>query len=802
MGERYFCQHRRRRQAVYEHPTLNGIDYLEVISGDQRTLLVRFLKELPETLPFEVRVEGGVRIAPIRVLWAARADIPPAGFPIPVPVEAPQSALLVHVNMAGDFSPYRLRLVAPDSEEVPSGLDPILSQITFSFKSSCPNPFDCRQKPSCPPPAEKAPEIDYLAKDYASFRQLLLDRLAVLLPDWRERSLGDLGMALVELLAYAGDYLSYYQDATATEAYLGTARQRASVRRHARLLDYPMHEGCNARAWVAFQVSAGADGRHLPQGTKLLTQMPADVVVAETQWQRLRAQHGAEGFELMHDLTLRQAHNEIRFYTWKNEACCLPKGATQATLIDNNLELQPGDVLLFVEQKGPETGLPADADPTHRHAVRLTHVQKDQDPLTGQSVVHITWHPADALPFPLCLSTVIGDRLVKDISLALGNIALADHGLWHGEALPPPGGHLRYRPRLQKSGLTFRESYNHEWAKAAPASLILRQDPKQALPAIELRGEKETWRPQKDLLASDRFAAEFVVEIGNDGHGRLRFGDGVHGHRPPVVSLRAEYRVGNGRSGNVGANAIAHVVGNFHGIERVFNPLPAQGGIDPEPLERVRRVAPQAFRVQERAVTASDWAEIARRHPEVQRAVARRRWTGSWYTWFLAVDRKGGRPVDASFKAELQAFLERFRLAGHDLEIGAPRFVPLEIVLTVCVEPGFYWDRVKQALLEVFSSRDLPDGRRGFFHPDHFTFGQPVYYSAVIAAAMKVPGVRWVDGYERPGSPNRFRRWGQAYAGEAEKGQIEIGPLEIARLDNDPNRPENGRIDFVMEGGL
>ena len=102
----------------------------------------------------------------------------------------------------------------------------------------------CRR--SCPRPA-----INYLAKDYASFRQLMLDRLALIMPDWRERHVPDLGITLVELLAYVGDYLSYYQDAVATEAYLDTARQRISVRRHARLVDYLMHEGCNARAFLA-----------------------------------------------------------------------------------------------------------------------------------------------------------------------------------------------------------------------------------------------------------------------------------------------------------------------------------------------------------------------------------------------------------------------------------------------------------------------------------------------------------------------------------------------------------------------
>ena len=55
---------------------------------------------------------------------------------------------------------------------------------------------------------------------------------------------------LVEALAYSADQLSYQQDAVATEAYLRTARKRISVRRHARLMDYFISEGCNARTWV------------------------------------------------------------------------------------------------------------------------------------------------------------------------------------------------------------------------------------------------------------------------------------------------------------------------------------------------------------------------------------------------------------------------------------------------------------------------------------------------------------------------------------------------------------------------
>ena len=105
-----------------------------------------------------------------------------------------------------------------------------------------------------------------------TFRQLILDRLALLIPEWRERNVPDVGIALVELMAYVGDHLSYYQDAVATEAYLDTARHRISVRRHARLVDYVLHEGCNARAFLV--VETESDEELDPQEVFFVTSYP------------------------------------------------------------------------------------------------------------------------------------------------------------------------------------------------------------------------------------------------------------------------------------------------------------------------------------------------------------------------------------------------------------------------------------------------------------------------------------------------------------------------------------------------
>ena len=133
-------------------------------------------------------------------------------------------------------------------------------------------------------------------------------------------------------------------------------------------------------------------------------------------------------------------------------------------------------------------------------------------------------------------------------------------------------------------------------------------------------------------------------------------------------------------------------------------------------------------------------------------------------------------------------------MAGQDLEVDAPRPVPLEITLHVCVKPDHFRSDVKAALLRVFSKRTLPDGRRGAFHPDNFTFGQPVYLSRIYAAAQAMDGVASVDvtQFERQGRPDP-----QAFA----DGVLKFARLEIPRLDNDPNFPERGVFHLIMEGG-
>jgi hypothetical protein len=495
------CIGEERRESV-RAASLNGLDYVEVTGDDQRTIAVYFLGKAPPAIEAEghprppitkrnVRIEGGRRIRNVRVVDVSihRNEHP-----------REDDWMEITVDKAGDFSPYTLRLVETDERGHPiidrdkfgreqfrpfHGFDPRYAELEFSFKPGCPADLDCKIEQICPPTKRVEPEINYLAKDYASFRQLILDRLALIMPDWRERRVPDIGIALVEILAYAGDYLSYYQDAVGTEAYLDTARKRISVRRHTRLVDYFLHEGCNARAWIFVWTTAEelTFKRNeiafitVPDGAAANGGRPLEA----SEVDKLPA-GSFEYFEPMADeVRFHEMYNELRFYTWGDLQCCLPRGSTSATLMDEwvpgkktdpdpdekphdaycpppspeepppptrKLGLKCGDFLLFEELIGPKTGVIADRDPTRRHVVRLTRVTPIEDPLYRKKLpgytkdfatplIEIEWCPEDALPFPLCIS-VIGPadvdpsqlpcRLIENVSVARGNVILVDHG--------------------------------------------------------------------------------------------------------------------------------------------------------------------------------------------------------------------------------------------------------------------------------------------------------------------------------------------------------------------------------------
>jgi Baseplate J-like protein len=1116
----FSCCSQARRDAILSNPgiTLNGIDYLELqatppslpvrlpgllpvqlpgleprppivlegpglvrsVAGLTQILQIHCLRPVPTSLTSDnVLIQGGESITSIHVLS----------------VSASANVLSV-VTTVGDFSPYVLRFVRSaefaagspfELTEVLPGFDPQLAEVQFSYHAGVGPSFDClAPTPDCAPPVAPPPAINYVAKDFGSFRTLILDRLNQLLPDPVGSNEADLAVALAELIAYRADQLSYQQDAVATEAYLETARSRVSLRRHARLVGYPVHDGCNARAWVQLTVAANPGDpvfmdHTLSRFYTYAPGMPTTLAVGAGN-ETLALAAGVQVFEPMYDAVLFAEHNQISFYTWGESRCCLPVGATEATLQGALPNLQPGDVLIFQEVLGPQTGNAADADLRHRWAVRLTQVAHADaagnpliDPLfdvsgapitsagqTPMPLTEIQWSAADALPFPLCISSLYlnangGETLTAGVSVALGNVVLADHGLSMPGAdlgvmpaprfyyppnpglcqspAPPAPLPVRFRPMVPESPLTqavplaltgppttssvvlledgaaslvdpsglvsltasaldvagwpalfgiivaanavtatnidltvlyapqggaagtsgpaaveqfSNLSFNpaqpnyvaaqinsfssfvrvpgiytppssalgglpttpvmlvpgqsitltdlstppipylmlqptapESWTAAIglvvqglettpitlnldvlyyPASPVgvawpvtleqfsnlsltriasgvngishlltvqsfagmpdqslsaqdlIQIDPQEALPEISMEGTYEgiatPWSAQRDLLSSGGDDQVFVVEVDSDGTAYLRFatpGDPssplqTNGLVPPTgTAFAASYRIGNASAGNVGAESLKFLAAADARIQLWVNPLPASGGTDPETNDQIRRRAPQAFLSQApgmlaRAITMADYEAVAENDAQVNQAVATQRWTGSWYSVFIAVEPVGGGALSPALQQAVSDAVEPCRLAGEDVLLDSPQYVSLQIALDVEVEDGYLRADVEASLLQVLGNQLLPDGRQGLFYPDNFTFGQSVYLSPVYAAARAVAGVATVTA-------TQFEPQGMSNASYLATGEIPLGSLQVARLENDPNYPSHGQLLLSLSGG-
>ncbi|WP_406471086.1 putative baseplate assembly protein [Streptomyces hirsutus] len=835
------------RRALAAAKGLNGIDGIEAAEPDPAegtvVLRVRLLGAVPQRLTtahLRIDTEPGAR--PPRVLAVrAEAERPPG--------DDAEGCLEVVLDRPCDpAAACHLALVEPGADGRPGreplrGFDSRLHSAAFGPGA---DPDSRVPGPRAPAPA---PPLDYLAKDYRSFLGLMLDRLSLTSPAWRERHAPDLGVTLAELLAHTADRLSYYQDAVATEAYLATARRRISVRRHARLVDYRLHEGCNARAFVAVEVDREPVPAWRADDVVLLTSYDgAPPPGRALRWEELpqRAVDGGHCFEPLPadpaaPLDLTPAHNLIRIHDWGERPHVLPAGATSAVLVDDDgtgsrwLRLRASDLLLLEEAAGPRTGRPGDADPAHRHVVRIARVRRDRDEVLDTDLLEVRWPAEDALPFPLHVCAVgpaPERRPLPDVGVARGNVLAVDHGARVEEPLGPvpaaahpprPGDRYGpaddeppvgpFRPALSRPDVVHAEPPPGPAPCGCPhpAAALLRRDPRRALPAVLLTGPDARWRAAPDLLAAGPDDRAFVVETDDERVSWLRFGDGRSGRRPTAgTPFTARYRIGAGPAGNVGADRIVHLALRPTATDRDLpvrarNPLPAAGGTPPEECSAARAAAPVAFRaVRERAVVAGDYAELARRAggDRVRQAAADLVWTGSWYEAVVALDPRASAARDcgcpaggaggARAEAEVTAALERARRLGHDLRVTAAAEVPVELELTVCVRPEHVCARVAQALREEFSAAVLPGGRLGRFHPDLWGFGDAVEIGDLLAAAQAVPGV---DSAE----VTVLRRWGEPDRGALAAGFLAIGPYEVARLD--AARPRGGRFALVAKGG-
>jgi hypothetical protein len=815
-----------RFHVLLDQDKVTGIDFVHV-EKDQVNLKVYFFQSAtvkPNTLLATV-IPGDISIRS-----ASKTKLPV------IPVKKTEwevidgrDVLKITTLFPGDFTWYRLRI---ESQKV----DPYFNDIVFSFKVNCPSDLDCKTREhECPPEQEADFPIDYMARDFWSFRRALLDFASLKYPDWKERLEADAGIMLAEVMSALGDEMAYYQDRIGREAYLETATQRRSVRRHARLIDYNIDDGQGASTWLDCKVipdSAIDPRKEIPEGSDVWA-------VSDSGKQTY--------FEIGFGLGLGDSHsnkiyitaelNSLFPYIQDEDNVCLPVGCTDMFLQGPHANALQSSPLLLDEENGKWVLLqtnPEDASiPARRHMVRLIKAEDTIDPLNGQDITHIAWENAQALPFEICMKCNLEIH---------GNMVPVTAGKLYEKLFiigPKTGSDFLTIPlywqemidqAIEREGrdgsVTYLFSLPGSEEEPLAWSVNDKDEPVPQVDLIEIKiaGSGSTlvekWECRRSLVgtySSDSDDPDYTLDDGTwkrvvgyqrdgseivhidyaSGEGTtIRFGDGEFGNIPAEGTIfKVTYRLGGGAKSNVPADSIIHFDSSLTFIRSIRNPLPAVNGRDPESLGQIRKLAPYRFRsITERAVIPGDYAQVAERLDWVQKAGASFRWTGSWLSAFVTPDPKGSVDLTSQDRKKLIRDLDLFRQAGREVHVMKPNYADLNLEITICVAPGSYRGEVKEKILEALTGKSSIQRKAGYFSADRFTFGMVLNRSHLEAVIQSVPGVNAVIRI-------RFKRRGWFPWTEFKDPFYDPGKDTIIRIENDPLFPERGSVKLIMEGG-
>lgn len=335
--------------------------------------------------------------------------------------------------------------------------------------------------------------------------------------------------------------------------------------------------------------------------------------------------------------------------------------------------------------------------------------------------------------------TLPGDRVVTRLKLAEdlaycyrrdtvvvhGNVARATHGEGKGEILG--GGDARVplqRFVLKQKPLTFTSAATVTGTETT----------------LTVRVAEVVWKEVPSLAGTGPADRVYTTAIDDQGNVAVTFGDGAHGARPPTGpdNLRAAYRIGIGRPGNVRAGQINVLASRPLGVKGVVNPLPARGGADPESRDQARRNAPLALLALDRLVSLADYAAFARTFAGIAKAsVAALPFEGRTV---LHLTVAGEDDIALEPGTELLVHLEEALARYGDPLVPvviAPR-AARRLVLSagVRLRPEYLWETVEPKLRAALAER------LGFARRD---LGQDVTASEILTALQGVRGVDRVD---------------------------------------------------------
>ena len=807
-------------------------------------------------------ITGGTRVhagsATGQVQVDSTGNPPNAAITLP---DAAKPVLRLVVKPIGDYSTYTLGLSTTGISD--TLIDPLFGEIRFKFRPGCFNNKCAPEWEAALPPFEE-PVIDYFAKDYGSFRQTMIAAMSSRVPGWQPTSEADLDMVLAELFSVAADELSDYQDRVMNEAYLASARKRVSTARHARLMDYHIHQGSQASTWLALEIEhdTGQKSFEIEPGLEVWAGPDDNAVFAKETDLAVHFISKYEAAQKVH-----QYLNNIGLYTWSDTITSLAAGSTRADLklyrklylghtaapirvttkvaaeeIRDLIKSKRVRYLLIQEHLNPKTGKATGRNPAKRQLLRLIPegAEAINDPITNEWFVRVRWEKTDALHHDYCFTvdcpadnpgTAIGK--IDGVSLFHGNLVEVFHGRRQTTVFKDEGDSLVINPALPLEFHYERNPHGEpvRWGvvcRLPEVPLAYKQTtPGGDFPPVSTLdvtvetsgGGQDVWDEVPSFIHSDdssEHGDHFVVETDENWRSIIRFGNGKNGRElPDGAKVTCSYQYGMPLDGNVGADKIvnfdaATVVGDpvlpAINLRACWNPFDVTNGIGREPIAEIIRRVPEAYRYRQlRAVTLADYVARAEEIAGVSRAAARYAWSGSWRTVRVTIDPVGTNELSYELRKTVADYLKAVRLIGEDLEIRPPVFVPLEINVVLCAKPDVWPQNIRFVLEREFSAGWTPDGQKGFFHPDEWTFGQPLYASQIIGRAIQVKGVDHAEGQKTSvGGVEKtisvsIKRWNAPFTATDSLTQLNYN--EIIQVMSDPDHMEHGFIRFEVKGG-
>ncbi|WP_224360828.1 putative baseplate assembly protein [Hyalangium versicolor] len=315
---------------------------------------------------------------------------------------------------------------------------------------------------------------------------------------------------------------------------------------------------------------------------------------------------------------------------------------------------------------------------------------------------------------------------------------------------------------------------------------------------VEEPGGWRPWTAVEDFHASAEDDRHYVVDL---EAGTVRFGNGVKGRAPQIGErVRAtEYRYGGGAEGNVPAKAISKL--EALPSLKLSNPLPARGGAPAESISEALERVPAEFRRHDRAVTRSDFQELALATPgaNVGRAEClslfhpptrelRAAGVVSVVVWPREDRQHPNAPMpDRTLLRSVCRWLDARRLITTELWVIPPTYRKVAVAVGLQVKAGYGIEAVSrwvELVLRQYLAPLPPYGPEGNGWP----LGRRVLGRELEAAALQVEGVQYLtDDVKVAGWDDTQKKW---VAGTVDLKPWEVPELaEITVVEGDPLEP-------------